>query len=254
MLAEQRRAHIVERARRDGAVRVSALVRDLGVSDMTIRRDLAALAATGVLEKVHGGATLVADSAAYEPGFAAKSTVRRGEKRAIARAAAALVSPGMAVGMSAGTTTFALAEELRAVPGLSVVTNSVQIADLLHRSGSSEQTVLLTGGMRTRSDALVGPLAIGALAAVHVDMVFMGVHGMAVDSGFTAPNLLEAETNRRLIDAGRRLVVVADSTKWGVMGISSIAPIEAAHVLISDSGLDATAALRELIGELIIVD
>lgn len=255
MLAEQRRGHILALTRRDGAVRVSALVRDLGVSDMTIRRDLSALAAAGLVEKVHGGATLVSNSAVYEPGFAAKSILRKAAKRAIAQAAADLVDPGMAIGMSAGTTTFAVAEALCDIPELSVVTNSVRIADFLHQNGRSSQTVLLTGGMRTRSDALVGPLAIGALAAVHVDMVFMGVHGMALDSGFTTPNLLEAETNRRLIEAGRKLVVVADSTKWGVMGISTIAPIGAAQIVISDTGLasSAVAALGERVGELVVV-
>ena len=77
---------------------------------------------------------------------------------------------------------------------------------------------------------------------------------MTVDTGFTTPNLLEAETNRALVQSGRRLVVVADHTKWGVVGISSIARLDEANVLITDSGLpeQATAALRESVGELVI--
>lgn len=256
MLAEQRQSHILELIRRDGAVRVANLVRTLGVSDMTIRRDLGVLSDAGLVQKVHGGATLVADSSAFEPSFTAKSTLQRSEKREIAQAAAKLVEPGTAIGMSAGTTTHSVAGELLDVPGLTVVTNSVHIADLLYQHGRSDQTVLLTGGLRTPSDAYVGPFAVNALNSIHVDLVFMGVHGMTAETGFTTPNLLEAETNRALADSGRRLVVVADHTKWGVVGISSIARLDEANVLVTDSYLDdaAIAALGDSVGELVVTN
>jgi hypothetical protein len=114
----------------------------------------------------------------------------------------------------------------------------------------------VTGGVRTPSDALVGPFAVAALRTIHVDLVFMGVHGMDPHSGFTTPNLLEAETNQALVESGRRLVVVADHTKWGVIGISSIARLDQADVLISDVGLDADArlALGREVRELILAD
>jgi DeoR/GlpR family transcriptional regulator of sugar metabolism len=256
MLAEQRQGHILELIRRDGAVRVADLVSDLAVSDMTIRRDLGVLAEAGLVQKVHGGATLVADSASYEPSFTAKSTLEQAAKRAIAGAAGAMVEPGTAIAMSAGTTTHAVAGELLDIPGLTIVTNSVHIADLLYQHGRSDQTVLLTGGIRTPSDAYVGPLAVNAMASIHVDLVFMGVHGMTRETGFTTPNMLEAETDRALVDAGRRLVVVADHTKWGVVGISSIARLDEADILISDMGMELAAIgeLRESVGELILTD
>jgi DeoR/GlpR family transcriptional regulator of sugar metabolism len=256
MLAEQRQAHILELIRRDGAVRVADLVRNLGVSDMTIRRDLGVLADQGLVQKVHGGATLVADSASYEPSFTAKSSLQQTAKREIALAAASLVEPGTAIGMSAGTTTYAVAGELLDVPGLTVVTNSFHIADLLFKHARSDQTILVTGGSRTPSDAYVGPLAANALASIHVDLVFMGVHGMTVETGYTTPNMAEAETDRALVDAGRRLVVVADHTKWGVVGISSIARLSEADILITDGGLEGTAvaALSDAVGDLIITD
>jgi DeoR/GlpR family transcriptional regulator of sugar metabolism len=102
-------------------------------------------------------------------------------------------------------------------------------------------TTVLTGGVRTPSDALVGPVAITALRSLHVDLLFMGVHGMSVDAGFTTPNLLEAETNQALIASARRVVVVADHTKWGVRGLSSIAELSAADTIVSDSGLSPQA-------------
>lgn len=256
MLARQRQAFILDRVREDGAVRVAELVRALGVSDMTVRRDLEVLHDRGLLEKVHGGATSLAGTALFEPGFAAKLVLQQREKDAIADAAIGLVEPGMAIAVSAGTTTHALAKRLAAVAGLTVVTNSIPVADVLHQDGQADQTIILTGGVRTPSDALAGPFAVAALRTVHVDLVFMGVHGMEGRSGFTCPNLLEADTDRALIEAGRRLVVVADHSKWGVIGISSIARLDQADVLITDSGLDpeARGELAGTVRELVVVD
>lgn len=250
MLAAQRRELILDIVRRTGAARVSELTEALGVSDMTIRRDLDTLARAGVLEKVHGGATLV--SSTHEPGFEAKSLRKNAEKLAIARAAAQLVEPNSAVGLSAGTTTWTLAHELRAVHGLTVVTNSMEVASVFQHGTREDQTVLLTGGVRTPSGALVGPVAIQSLTGLNLDLVFAGVHGMDEAAGFTTPNLMEAETNRALVRAGGRTVVVADSSKWGVVGIATFAALEEADVLVSDTQLPVTAqkVLADHVGQL----
>jgi DeoR/GlpR family transcriptional regulator of sugar metabolism len=114
--------------------------------------------------------------------------------------------------------------------------------------------VVLTGGVRTPSDALVGPVAVQTLRSLHLDVVFLGVHGMADGPGFTTPNLNESETDRALVEAGRRLVVLADHTKWGIVGISTIADLDEAHVLVTDDGIaeDARELLDDRVGELII--
>ncbi|NIJ10452.1 DeoR/GlpR family transcriptional regulator of sugar metabolism [Saccharomonospora amisosensis] len=254
MLARQRQAMILDEARRTGAVRVSDLVDRLGVSDMTVRRDLDVLASRGLVEKVYGGATTVTTMSTHEPGFEAKSVRQRAQKEAIAAAAAALIRPGTAIGMSAGTTTWTLARALGPIPGLTVVTNSIRVADVLRGSGEPDRTVVLTGGVRTPSDALVGPVAVQSLRSLHLDIVFLGVHGMADGPGFTTPNLTESETDRALVEAGRKLVVLADHTKWGMVGISTIADLTEADVVVSDDGLaeDARGVLREHAGELVI--
>ncbi len=255
MLARQRQALILERVRETGAVRVVELARELEVSDMTVRRDLEVLHDRGLVEKVHGGATALTGLTSYEPGFVTKSSLQREEKEAIAAAAAALVEPGMAIAISAGTTTHVLAEKVAEIPGVTVVTNSIRVAEVLYHSGSRDQTVILTGGVRTPSDALVGQFAVSQLRAVHLDAVFMGVHGMDARAGFTCPNLLEADTDRAMVEAGRRLVVMADHTKWGIIGIASIARLEQADVLISDEGLDpeAQAIVSQAVGDLTLV-
>jgi DeoR/GlpR family transcriptional regulator of sugar metabolism len=254
MLAGQRQHLIAEEIRQRGAVRVSELTELLGVSDMTIRRDLDVLAGSGLIDKVHGGATARRSLSTDEPGFEAKSRRQFAEKEAIALAARSLVEPGQAIALSAGTTTWRLAHHLADVADLTVVTNSMQVAIVLHRQARPDLTVVLIGGVRTPSDALVGPIALTALRSLHVDMLFMGVHGMAEDSGFTTPNLLEAETNRALIASAEHLVVVVDHTKWGVRGLSRMAPLGEAEVLVSDEGLgaDAQTVLGEHVERLIV--
>jgi DeoR/GlpR family transcriptional regulator of sugar metabolism len=254
MLAGQRQKLIVDEIRRRGAVRVSELTELLAVSDMTIRRDLDVLAGSGLIEKVHGGATALGRLSTDEPGFEAKSHRQLQEKEAIAVAASRLVEPGQAIALTAGTTTWRLAHHLLRVPELTVVTNSIQVANVLHHEGRPDLSVVLTGGVRTPSDALVGPVAVATLRSLHVDLLFMGVHGITPDAGFTTPNLLEAETNQALIASATRVVVVADHTKWGIRGLSRIARLDQAHVLVSDSrlGTDPRTVLSEHIDDLIV--
>lgn len=254
VLARQRQEEILERVRLSGGVRVAELVEQLGVSDMTVRRDIEALAAKGLVARVHGGATDPRRRSADEPGFSAKSTLQIREKQAVARAAAALVEAGSSIAVSAGTTTFELARELRSIPDLTVVTNSVPVAQLLHETNRKDLTVVLTGGVRTPSDALVGPVAVATLRTLHVDVAFLGVHGMDGRAGLTTPNLVEGETHRALLDCARTRVVVADHTKWGVVGLSTIAPLSDVDVLVTDDGLphDARQVITGAVAQLVL--
>lgn len=255
MLAHQRQERILVLVSRQGAARVSDLVDVLAVSDMTVRRDIEALVSRGLVERVHGGVMALGGRSTEEPGFLAKSALQTAEKHAIARAAARLVEPGSAVAISAGTTTYEVARELRGVPDLTVVTNSVPVAQLLHDERRGDLTVILTGGERTPSDALVGPVAVRALRDLHVDWLFLGVHGIDPQAGLTTPNLIEADTDRALLDCARALVVTADSTKWGVVGLSTIAPLDAVDVLVTDASLAGPAqeVVAERIDRLILV-
>lgn len=255
-LARQRHEVIVAEVRRKGSARVSELAALLGVSDMTVRRDLDLLDEAGLIAKVHGGAMLREENSTDEPGFEAKSLRNMAEKHAIAIAAAARVRPGSAIGVTAGTTTWQLAYHLVDIADLTVVTNSVRVADVLHQHQRPDRTVLLTGGIRTPSDALVGPVALTTLDSLHLDMVFMGVHGLSAKAGFTTPNLMESETNRAFIAATEVLVVLADHTKWNVNGLSSIAPLRAAREVISDRGLtsEARAVLADEVGDVTLAD
>lgn len=256
VLAQQRQTRIAAELRRAGAVGVRELTELLAVSDMTIRRDLDRLAADGLARKVHGGAVL-AGQAAFEPGFAVKSELAPHAKRAIAERAAGLIRPGAAIALSAGTTTWAMARHVAAMPGVTVVTNSTTVADAIAALDTADQvSVILTGGVRTPSAALVGPVADQTISAVHVDLLFLGVHGMDARAGFTTPNLAEATTNRAFVECAREVIVLADSAKWGVIGLADIGPLAIATTVITDDGLPAEGrrALGECVDSLITVE
>ena len=207
MLASQRRAAILAIVEETGAIRVSELVEQLGVSDMTVRRDIERLDGDGLLERVHGGAMAILPRATDEPGFTAKS-------------------------------------------GL------MTAAKLLHESPGADHVVVLTGGVRTPSDALVGPVAIAALRGLHVDRLFLGAHGIDRAAGLTTPNLVEAETNRALVAASRSVSVLADHTKVGIVGLSTFMQLSEVDTLITDSGITARAraVLEESVDHIVLAD
>ena len=259
MLARHRQSLILQAVRSDGSARVSDLTQRLGVSDMTIRRDLEVLAREGLIEKVHGGAVLPGTAASTDAGFDSKLGLGQQEKTAIARAAATLVRPGAAIALTGGTTTFALARCLLDVPGLTIVTNSVRVSSLFNGPrgvDSAAEPVVLTGGVRTPSDTLVGPVADLTIRTLRFDLVFTGCYGLHPDAGLTTPNLAEAETNRAFIRAGRQLVVLADHSKWGMTSLSSFADLADVAVLVTDDLLwpDALSQASELVREVIVAD
>jgi DeoR/GlpR family transcriptional regulator of sugar metabolism len=239
MLAAERHERIMSALRVEGAVKVVELAESLDVSEMTIRRDLDVLDEREVLRKVHGGA-IARDNRGVEPPSTAKAARQHAEKVAIGRAALGAVEDGMTIAVSAGTTTLELAKLLRGRSSITVVTNSISIfQELTGHPSEPDPIVYLTGGSRTLSDALVGPVANAALDSFRVDAVFLGVHGFDVESGLTTPNIAEAETNRRLVATGRRLFVLADNTKYREVGTNVFGRMSDVDTLIVDDGLSS---------------
>ena len=238
------------------AARIAELAEILAVSEMTVRRDIDLLADQGLVDKVHGGATArLETTAATEPPFGAKSLRQQALKVSIAKSAAELVELGNSVALMGGSTVFALARELTNLPRLTIVTNSLPISDLFHREGRGDQTVVLTGGLRTPTDSLVGEMAVAGFDRLNVDLTFMGTHGMDPRGGFSSPNILEVETNRAVIARTKKLVILADHTKWGEIAFGTFAELGDADVLITDSGLhpEAVFSLKNTIQNVRIV-
>ncbi|MET0197449.1 DeoR/GlpR transcriptional regulator [Rhodococcus sp. RS1C4] len=256
MLAAERHSAILAALHTDGAVKVVELADLLGVSEMTIRRDLDVLDERQVLRKVHGGA-IVRGNRGIEPPSTAKAARQHAEKVAIGRAALGAVEDGMTIAVSAGTTTLELARLLRGRDAITVVTNSISIfQELTGHPDEPNPVVYLTGGSRTPSDALVGPIANAALDVFRVDAVFLGVHGFDIESGLTTPNIAEAETNRRLIATSRRLFVLADNTKYREVGTNVFGRMSDIDTLVVDDGLDVAdrAALAPHVENILVAE
>jgi DeoR family fructose operon transcriptional repressor len=237
-LPAERHRRIEELIRRQHAVRVSALAEEFGVSEVTVRRDLEELEGRGVLERTHGGAVRARHLRA-EPAYLEAIAQRAVEKRAIGRAAAALVEARDTIFLNGGTTTLEVFRHLEA-PAVKVVTNHVGIAlESVEREGL--EVILVGGEYRAPSNSCTGPFATEALRRVNATRSFLGVEGLSLRAGLTTPAAPEAEIARVMIEQTRGPVtVVADSSKVGTVADFSIAPLEAVAALVTDEGIDPT--------------
>jgi DeoR family transcriptional regulator, aga operon transcriptional repressor len=230
----ERLGRILEQLARDGTVTVADLAADLGVSEATVRRDLQVLGEQRLLERSHGGA--VAHGTAHELPVRYR-TGRSDEKRRIARAAAELVTDGVAIALTGGTTTTEVARTLAARQGLTVITNALNIA--VELAVRPNLKLIVTGGVaRSASYELVGSLADATLQGLYVDLAFVGVDGVDAERGLTTQNEVEAATNRALMDRAKRTVVVADASKLGRVAFAEIAGVDRAERLITNTGAD----------------
>ena len=239
MFAEERKQRILAALHQRPAVRVNELGRALRVSDASIRRDLADLERIGLLKRTHGGA-ISARLAMIEPSLAEKEDRFQREKAAIARLAVTLVKRGDTIFLDAGSTTRQIARELRHHQGVTVVTNALNIAWEL---ASSELELVVTGGQVRRGIlSHVGPLAEHAIAAVHVDKLFLAANGVDVEKGVTTPNLMEAQTKRAMVERATEVILVADHSKFGRITFSRICGLDRVHRVISDDRLSPAIA------------
>jgi len=205
---------ILERLSDGGSVAVADLAAELDASPATIRRDLMILEQQRLLARTHGGAT--AHAVSYELPLRYKGVRYAEEKRRIAREAAALVSTGMAVGLTGGTTATEVARALADRQELTIVTNALNIAsEMAVRPGIK---LISTGGL-----------------------AFIGVDGIDAQAGCTTHHEVEAHTNAVMINCARRVVVVADSSKIGKVAFARICEITAVSELITDTAADPDA-------------
>lgn len=232
VLIEERQRAILEALRRDGRVLVADLARHFRTSQVTIRKDLEILHASGKIHRTHGGALPSRDGALEDPTLREKEKLHRKEKTQIAAAAAQMVKEGQVVILDSGTTTTAIARALRHHQNLTIITNAVNIAAEL--AGSSLEVILTGGTLRKNSFSLVGPIAEETLRRLNADILFLGVDGFDVHYGLSTPNLLEAKVNRAMMEVSRFVVAVCDSSKFGRRSLSLIAPPSAIHHVITD--------------------
>lgn len=236
MLGSDRRLYILERIAESGSVRIQQIADDLGVSAMTIRRDVKQLEEDGFLRRSHGGATcyLTMDFKLAANGRALRMTA---EKTAIARAAAELIERGDSVFLGYGTTIAGLARYIPAGQGITVITYSLEAASFL---GSREGvTVVSTGGVvRPDGIAQTGSLAEAALHRFHAAKAFIGAGGVSVREGVTDHSYPECELNRMMIERADEGYVLVDSSKLDEVALATVCLLSDVRGLITDASAD----------------
>lgn len=232
--AAQRRDYVHKLLQEQGHVSVSSLSEDLGVSEVTIRKDLSYLEDYNLLVRTHGGAILP-DRFVYDRPFEEKSKHHADEKRRIGKEAAALVKDDNdTLFLDAGTTIMQVAKHLTHKKNLMVVTNAVNVAlELLTRTDAE---VLMLGGMlRSSSASVVGPFTEEMIKQYACSKLFLGVDGFDLGHGLTTTHPMEAHVNQLMIEASEQTVVVTDSSKFGRRGLSRICGIDKIDMVITDS-------------------
>jgi DeoR family transcriptional regulator of aga operon/DeoR family fructose operon transcriptional repressor len=241
LYAHERRQRISALVDELGRVSVLDLSQRFGVSEVTIRKDLAWLEANERVLRTHGGALPAGQPA--ETGFDVRQRQQRAEKAAIGRAAAALVRDGESIALDASTTALQVARHLGDTHELTVVTNGLRVAnDLADRPGV---TVLMPGGrLRWAAVSLVGGWGASLLEHVNIQRAFLGAAGFDLRSGLTGVTEEEAQMKRSMAAAARQVVAVIDHTKWDKTGFATFASVDEVGLVITD-GQAPAALVRE---------
>ncbi len=246
-----RQQSILHRLQEAGCVSVDELCAELGASIATIRRDLEDLEARSLLKRVRGGAVPIGPLF-YEPfrddsSFQERVSSFGDEKRRIARAAALLVQTGHTVALSGGTTTTEVVRSLKMLTGISIITNTVNVA--MELSNRKDIEVIVTGGhLRGSWFTLIGAIANNSIDMLFADIMFLGVDGIDAHHGLTCTDSAEAELLRKMAHHSKLKVVVADRSKIGAVSKWLLCPTHEIDRLITDSGAtdEAIAPFEQL--------
>ncbi|SHF55057.1 transcriptional regulator, DeoR family [Jatrophihabitans endophyticus] len=238
MLSLERQRRLLQHVRTHGSGNVLDLAEELGVSASTVRRDLREMDERGLLTRVHGGASVLDTD--VEPVLSSRSAERSEQKRRLGEAAAERVPDGATVLITGGTTTETMLPFLAGRERLTVLTNGLNIAYQLARY--PEISVVVLGGVLRHDEmSLLGPIAEHVLAEFHVDLAFSSAFGVDPEHGISGANVTEAGTDRRMLQSADKLVVLADSSKFGRRGPVRSARVDQISCLVTDGDAPAPA-------------
>lgn len=231
----QRREQILQMLVDQGSVHVSALAPQLGVSAVTIRSDLAAIEAQGLVTRSYGRASL-SRPPLQEQSIRQKSVVNSALKERIGARAIQLIQPGDNIIIDSGTTTLTLAHYLRNLKDVTVMTNGLNIAWELADAEGIE--LMLTGGLlRKQSLSVQGTQAESCLNAYNFDKLFLGVDGCDLQYGVTTHHEAEASLNYKMVERAKKVIVLTDASKFGRVSLHRIVELNRVHTVVTDPGI-----------------
>lgn len=217
-------------------ISTDGLAEEFNVSRETIRRDLLLLEAEGSIERIHGGAKL--SKPINEQPFLQRVNSNLKEKRAIAKTAAKLIQPNQSIFLDAGTTTSIFAEELRKLPELLIITNSLDIATSLHGARSKAKVVLLGGHLISDVPGTYGELTLFEINRFQVDIAFLSPVSVSVEQGAAYFELHEADLARAMANNAKKIVMMADHNKIGEVSRLQCCTCSEIDLLITGSTVD----------------
>lgn len=231
----ERHQHILDAIKTEGKVNVLDLCNDLNVSSVTIRKDLKLLETKNLLFRTHGGATL-SNPYTTDRHVSEKEKIKAGEKTDIGKAAAVLIEPDDCIIIGSGTTVQFLAGAIKPKGKLTVITAALNVATELNQHPDIE--VLVLGGiLRKSSSSGTGPYAEKMLEDLSCSKLYLGVDGIDLEFGITTTHVMEAQLNRKMIEAAQKTIVLADSSKFGKRGFGRICGLEEVDQVITDKGI-----------------
>lgn len=232
-----RREKILNLLAENGKVYVHELSEMFRVSEVTIRNDLDQLEKKNHLIRARGGALKREGQVSLDFNLSEKHKKHLEEKSRIGKVAAGLVADAETVILDSGTTTAEIAKHLGVTENVTVITNAVNIVNILIQN-PNVSVIMLGGILRQNSLSLVGPFASRNLKGLYVDKTFIGVDGFDSDLGAFTPNIEEAYLNQLMIDISKEVILVADSSKFSRKSLAHICPVNKIHTVITDAGLD----------------
>ena len=234
----ERHKYILDKLEKYGFIRITDVAEELGVTKVTIRKDVKILESKGLLYKVHGSARL-ANPHIADRDLMTKSSLNREAKYRIAERAAQMIEEGESMMISAGSTTYALAEVIHAMspaPTINVVTPFLKVSALLNEV-ETIQVEQLGGCVYKKSFATRGETAGASLKDMVCTKFFLGVDGFDPDFGITTSTIEEAHLSRKMMDAAAKVIVLADSSKFGHHGFGRVTAIDGVDVIITDKNI-----------------
>ncbi len=227
----RRQADIIAIAKRAGRVGVDELALEFAVTPQTIRRDLNELTSAGLLTRVHGGAMIA--SGVENLGYDARRLVAQTQKQLIGEAAARLVADNSSLFINIGTTTEEVGRALLERSGLLVITNNLHVASLLYQAPGIE--LIVAGGMVRRNDGgIVGEAAVSLIKQFRADTAIIGASAIDADGTLLDFDIREVQASRAIIEHARRVVLVADSSKFSRSAPVCVAHLSNIDILVTD--------------------